>query len=56
LYLIGSELFSSSSVNSVYSTALEKVRQYPKVQEIIGTPIAGHHEKGGSRARSRRVK
>lgn len=44
LFAIFRELFSSQSPNSVYSEALEKCKDHPKVQDTLGTPIKGFGE------------
>lgn len=50
-YAIFRELFSSQSPNSVYSEALEKCINDPKVQDLLGTPIKGYGEETGRRRR-----
>jgi mitochondrial import inner membrane translocase subunit TIM21 len=40
-YAIFRELFSSNSPNSIYSTALEKCKNDPRVQDSLGAPIKG---------------
>ncbi|XP_059617059.1 mitochondrial import inner membrane translocase subunit Tim21 [Phlebotomus argentipes] len=50
-YTIFRELFSSSSPNSVYSAALEKCINDPRVQDALGAPIKGYGEESSRRRR-----
>ncbi|TMW47419.1 hypothetical protein DOY81_007497 [Sarcophaga bullata] len=43
-YAIFRELFSSSSPNNIYSDALERVIEDPRVQDSLGAPIKGFGE------------
>lgn len=43
-YAIFRELFSSQSPNSVYSEALDRCQDDPKVQDALGAPIKGFGE------------
>uniref|UniRef100_A0A1A9UYL1 Mitochondrial import inner membrane translocase subunit Tim21 n=1 Tax=Glossina austeni TaxID=7395 RepID=A0A1A9UYL1_GLOAU len=53
-WTIFSELFSSTSPNNIYSSALEKVKDDPRVQDAIGAPIKGYGEES-RRGRRQRV-
>lgn len=50
-YAIFRELFSSSSSNSVYSAALDKCVNDPRVQDALGAPIKGFGEENSRRRR-----
>uniref|UniRef100_A0A1L8DZT7 Mitochondrial import inner membrane translocase subunit Tim21 n=1 Tax=Nyssomyia neivai TaxID=330878 RepID=A0A1L8DZT7_9DIPT len=50
-YTVFRELFSSSSANSVYSGALEKCINDPRVQDALGAPIKGYGEETSRRRR-----
>ncbi|XP_055685303.1 mitochondrial import inner membrane translocase subunit Tim21-like [Lutzomyia longipalpis] len=50
-YTVFRELFSSSSANSVYSAALEKCINDPRVQDALGAPIKGYGEETSRRRR-----
>lgn len=50
-YTIFRELFSSTSPNSVYSSALEKCINDPRVQDSLGAPIKGYGEETSRRRR-----
>lgn len=43
-YAIFRELFSSKSPNSVYSKALDRCMQDPKIQDALGLPIKAYGE------------
>ncbi|XP_055859386.1 mitochondrial import inner membrane translocase subunit Tim21 [Episyrphus balteatus] len=43
-YTVFKELFSSSSPNNIYSKALERVKEEPRVQDSLGAPIKGFGE------------
>lgn len=51
-YTIFKELFSSNSPNSIYSKALERVIDEPKVQDSLGVPIQGFGEETRRRRRT----
>uniref|UniRef100_A0A1A9WXR9 Mitochondrial import inner membrane translocase subunit Tim21 n=1 Tax=Glossina brevipalpis TaxID=37001 RepID=A0A1A9WXR9_9MUSC len=53
-WTIFSELFSSTSPNNIYSSALEQVKDDPRVQDAIGAPIKGYGEES-RRGRRQRV-
>ncbi|XP_075388737.1 mitochondrial import inner membrane translocase subunit Tim21 [Tenrec ecaudatus] len=44
LYVIFSELFSSTSPNQIYGKALERCRSHPEVTGVLGEPIKGYGE------------
>ncbi|XP_043923065.1 mitochondrial import inner membrane translocase subunit Tim21 [Protopterus annectens] len=44
LYVVFSELFSSSSPSKIYGTALQKCRAHPEVIGFFGEPIKGYGE------------
>ncbi|CAH0404925.1 unnamed protein product [Chilo suppressalis] len=46
------ELFSSNSANSIYSTALEKCKNDPRVEDALGSPIKGYGEETTRRRRT----
>ncbi|CAG9784291.1 unnamed protein product [Diatraea saccharalis] len=46
------ELFSSNSANSIYSTALEKCKNDPRVEDALGAPIKGYGEETTRRRRT----
>ena len=43
-YAIFRELFSSKSPNSVYSAALQRCTDEPRVVDALGAPVKGHGE------------
>ncbi|XP_052867392.1 mitochondrial import inner membrane translocase subunit Tim21 [Anopheles cruzii] len=43
-YVIFWELFSSDSPNNIYSEALERVKEEPRVKDALGSPIKGFGE------------
>ncbi|KAF0304819.1 Mitochondrial import inner membrane translocase subunit Tim21 [Amphibalanus amphitrite] len=43
-YAIFRELFSSKSPNSVYSAALQRCAEEPRVVDTLGAPVKGHGE------------
>lgn len=51
-YAIFRELFSSNSPNSIYSKALDRVINEPKVQDSLGAPIKGFGEETRRRRRT----
>lgn len=51
-YAIFRELFSSNSPNSIYSRALDKVINDPRVQDSLGAPIKGFGEETRRRRRT----
>ncbi|KAL5288313.1 TIMM21 family protein [Megaselia abdita] len=51
-YAIFRELFSSNSPNSIYSKALDRVINEPKVQDTLGAPIKGFGEETRRRRRT----
>lgn len=53
-FVVFKELFSSKSPSAVFSTALRKCKQDPRVTEALGEPIKGHGEMN-SRGRARHV-
>ncbi|KAG7311369.1 hypothetical protein JYU34_002408 [Plutella xylostella] len=46
------ELFSSNSPNSIYSAALEKCKNDPRVEDALGAPIKGFGEETSRRRRT----
>ncbi|XP_067626060.1 mitochondrial import inner membrane translocase subunit Tim21 isoform X2 [Eurosta solidaginis] len=54
LYAIFRELFSGTSPNNIYSNALELVKEDPRVQDALGSPIKGYGEES-RRGRRQRV-
>ncbi|XP_049870390.1 mitochondrial import inner membrane translocase subunit Tim21 [Pectinophora gossypiella] len=46
------ELFSSNSPNSIYSQALEKCKNDPRVEDELGSPIKGYGEETTRRRRT----
>lgn len=46
------ELFSSNSPNSIYSEALEKCKNDPRVEDELGAPIKGYGEETTRRRRT----
>ncbi|KAI5632169.1 TIM21 domain-containing protein [Phthorimaea operculella] len=46
------ELFSSNSANSIYSEALEKCKNDPRVEDALGAPIKGYGEETTRRRRT----
>ncbi|XP_037297997.1 mitochondrial import inner membrane translocase subunit Tim21-like [Manduca sexta] len=46
------ELFSSNSPNSIYSEALEKCKNDPRVEDALGAPIKGYGEETTRRRRT----
>ncbi|KAL0849360.1 hypothetical protein ABMA28_013670 [Loxostege sticticalis] len=51
-YYVFRELFSSNSANSIYSTALEKCKNDPRVEDALGAPIKGYGEETTRRRRT----
>lgn len=51
-YAIFRELFSSNSSNSIYSKALDRVINEPKIQDSLGAPIKGFGEETRRRRRT----
>ncbi|XP_075992475.1 mitochondrial import inner membrane translocase subunit Tim21 [Anticarsia gemmatalis] len=46
------ELFSSNSANSIYSEALEKCKNDPRIEDALGAPIKGYGEETVRRRRT----
>ncbi len=56
VYYIGSELFGSQSSTSIFSNAVDRIRDHEELVEILGKPIKGHGEPSrNSRRRNRRI-
>lgn len=56
VYYIGSELFGSQSSTSIFSNAVDRIREHEELKSILGTPIKGHGEPSrNSRRRNRRI-
>lgn len=56
VYYIGSELFGSDSATSIFSDAVDKIRQHEELVSVLGQPIKGHGEASrNSRRRNRRI-
>ncbi|KAF9804088.1 hypothetical protein SFRURICE_020516 [Spodoptera frugiperda] len=51
-YYVFRELFSSNSPNSIYSEALEKCKNDPRVEDALGAPIKGYGEETTRRRRT----
>ncbi|KOB71045.1 putative mitochondrial import inner membrane translocase subunit tim21 [Operophtera brumata] len=51
-YYVFRELFSSNSPNSIYSAALEKCKNDPRVEDALGAPIKGYGEETTRRRRT----
>lgn len=51
-YYVFRELFSSNSANSIYSEALEKCKNDPRVEDALGPPIKGYGEETRRRRRT----
>uniref|UniRef100_A0A2A4JLB5 Mitochondrial import inner membrane translocase subunit Tim21 n=1 Tax=Heliothis virescens TaxID=7102 RepID=A0A2A4JLB5_HELVI len=51
-YYVFRELFSSNSPNSIYSEALEKCKNDPRVEDALGPPIKGYGEETTRRRRT----
>ncbi|XP_026325674.1 mitochondrial import inner membrane translocase subunit Tim21 [Hyposmocoma kahamanoa] len=51
-YYVFRELFSSNSPNSIYSEALEKCKNDPRVVDALGSPIKGYGEETTRRRRT----
>uniref|UniRef100_A0A182WRV8 Mitochondrial import inner membrane translocase subunit Tim21 n=1 Tax=Anopheles quadriannulatus TaxID=34691 RepID=A0A182WRV8_ANOQN len=52
-YVIFWELFSSDSPNNIYSEALERVKEEPRVKDALGAPIKGYGEESRRGRRTR---
>lgn len=52
LFALVSELFSSQSPNSLYSDALKKCKEFPRICHLLGKPIVGFR---GSHDDTRRI-
>lgn len=51
-YYVLRELFSSNSPNSIYSAALAKCKDDPRIEDALGYPIKGYGEETTRRRRS----
>ncbi|CAB3230833.1 unnamed protein product [Arctia plantaginis] len=51
-YYVFRELFSGNSANSIYSEALEKCKNDPRVEDALGAPIKGYGEETTRRRRT----
>ncbi|XP_072936501.1 mitochondrial import inner membrane translocase subunit Tim21 [Epargyreus clarus] len=51
-YYVFRELFSSNSPNSIYSVALDKCKNDPRVEDALGAPIKGYGEETSRRRRT----
>ncbi|XP_013201234.2 mitochondrial import inner membrane translocase subunit Tim21 [Amyelois transitella] len=51
-YYVFRELFSSNSANSIYSAALEKCKNDPRIEDALGAPIKGYGEETTRRRRT----
>ncbi|KAJ8729311.1 hypothetical protein PYW08_000892 [Mythimna loreyi] len=51
-YYVFRELFSSNSPNSIYSDALAKCKNDPRVEDALGAPIKGYGEETTRRRRT----
>ncbi|XP_050670225.1 mitochondrial import inner membrane translocase subunit Tim21 [Leptidea sinapis] len=51
-YYVFRELFSSNSPNSIYSEALEKCKNDPRIEDALGAPIKGYGEETSRRRRT----
>ncbi|XP_035912911.1 mitochondrial import inner membrane translocase subunit Tim21 [Anopheles stephensi] len=52
-YVVFWELFSSDSPNNIYSEALERVKEEPRVKDALGAPIKGYGEESRRGRRTR---
>ncbi|KAI9484001.1 MAG: TIM21-domain-containing protein [Benjaminiella poitrasii] len=56
VYYIGSELFSSQSTTSIFSDAVDRIRDHQDIVSLLGEPIKAHGEPSrSSRRRNRRI-
>jgi import inner membrane translocase subunit TIM21 len=56
VYYISSELLGSQSSTSIFSKAVDRIREHEELKEILGEPIKGHGEPSRSkRRRNRRI-
>jgi len=55
-YYVGSELFIRFSPTSLFTDALDRIRQHSELAKVLGEPISGHGEASRSRLqRNRRL-
>jgi import inner membrane translocase subunit TIM21 len=52
LFAVFKELFWSESPQSVYSDALKKCTDYPRMKDLLGEPITGFCDGSGRRGRT----
>lgn len=56
VYYIGSELFGSQSATSIFSDAVDRIRNHEELVSVLGEPVKGHGEPSrNSRRRNRRI-
>ncbi|KAI7904324.1 TIM21-domain-containing protein [Cokeromyces recurvatus] len=56
VYYVGSELFSSQSTTSIFSNAVDRIRDHEGIVSVLGEPIKAHGEPSrNGRRRNRRI-